>query len=99
MQDADPDIRLLRRIRRDTSERGRTLGQVMEQYSTTVRPMHLEFVEPSKRVADVIVSSCHGKDTSMALRMITNHLKLEAGLIDFATAPTDITRLDEMKAR
>ena len=53
--DTDPDVRLVRRLRRDIAERGRTMEDVLRQYLTTVRPMHLEFVEPSKRWADVIV--------------------------------------------
>ena len=53
--DADADIRLIRRIRRDMRKRGRPLDEILEQYVTTVRPMHLEFVEPSKRYADIIV--------------------------------------------
>lgn len=53
--DADADLRLLRRLRRDLVERHRTLDSVVEQYEQTVRPMHLQFVEPSKRYADIIV--------------------------------------------
>ena len=53
--DTDPDIRLARRLRRDIDERGRSADSVLEQYLTTVRPMHLEFVEPSKRYADLII--------------------------------------------
>lgn len=53
--DTDADIRFIRRLRRDIAERGRTLDSVVEQYLTTVRPMHLEFVEPSKRYADLII--------------------------------------------
>lgn len=53
--DTDPDIRFIRRLRRDITERGRTTESVMQQYETTVRPMHLEFVDPSKRYADVII--------------------------------------------
>jgi uridine kinase len=53
--DADADIRLIRRIERDLVARGRPLEEILTQYMTTVRPMHLEFVEPSKRWADVIV--------------------------------------------
>jgi uridine kinase len=53
--DADADLRLLRRLRRDIAERGRDVASVLAQYETTVRPMHLEFVEPSKRWADVII--------------------------------------------
>jgi len=53
--DTDADLRLLRRIQRDLTERHRSLESVMQQYLETVRPMHLEFVEPSKRCADVII--------------------------------------------
>ncbi len=53
--DTDADIRLIRRLRRDVEERGRTVDSVIRQYEATVRPMHLEFVEPSKRYADLIV--------------------------------------------
>jgi uridine kinase len=53
--DTDADVRFIRRMRRDLEERGRTLDSVIEQYLTTVRPMHYEFVEPSKRYADVII--------------------------------------------
>jgi uridine kinase len=53
--DTDADIRFIRRLERDIAERGRTVDSVIQQYQTTVRPMHLEFVEPSKRYADVIV--------------------------------------------
>ncbi|MEW5939273.1 MAG: uridine kinase [Chloroflexota bacterium] len=53
--DTDSDIRLIRRIQRDITERGRTLEMTVKQYLNTVRPMHLEFVEPSKRYADVII--------------------------------------------
>jgi uridine kinase len=70
--DTDADIRILRRIRRDTQERGRSLESVMEQYEQSVRPMHLEFVEPSKRWADVIVPT--GVENRRALEMITHHI-------------------------
>jgi len=53
--DADSDVRLMRRIRRDVTERGRTLESVLDQYERYVRPMHLTFIEPSKRYADVII--------------------------------------------
>lgn len=53
--DTDPDIRFIRRLQRDIAERGRTMESVIRQYLETVRPMHLEFVEPSKRYADVII--------------------------------------------
>lgn len=53
--DADADLRLIRRLQRDIHERGRTVESVLTQYQETVRPMHLQFVEPSKRYADIIV--------------------------------------------
>ncbi|MGB9749506.1 MAG: uridine kinase [Caldisericia bacterium] len=53
--DTDPDIRLIRRILRDTKERGRTLDSVIKQYTEVVRPMHIQFVEPTKRFADIII--------------------------------------------
>jgi uridine kinase len=66
--DADSDIRLIRRIRRDMLKRGRPLDEVLEQYLTTVQPMHLQFVEPSKRYADVIVP--RGGHNQIAIEMI-----------------------------
>jgi uridine kinase len=66
--DTDADVRLKRRILRDINERGRDLNDVLRQYMTTVRPMHLEFVEPSKRWADVIVPE--GGENKVALRMV-----------------------------
>ncbi|PWH16214.1 MAG: uridine kinase [Anaerolineae bacterium] len=53
--DTDPDIRFIRRLQRDILERGRSTESVIQQYLSTVRPMHLEFVEPSKRYADIII--------------------------------------------
>jgi uridine kinase len=53
--DTDADLRLMRRLERDVKERGRTLDSVFAQYETTVRPMHLQFVEPSKRHSDIII--------------------------------------------
>jgi uridine kinase len=53
--DTDPDLRLARRLQRDISERGRSVESVIDQYFATVRPMHLEFVEPSRRYADLII--------------------------------------------
>jgi uridine kinase len=66
--DADADIRLVRRIQRDMSERGRPLEEILEQYLTTVRPMHQQFVEPGKRFADVIVPG--GGENTVATEMI-----------------------------
>jgi len=53
--DTPDDIRFIRRLRRDIAERGRTVESVIEQYLATVRPMHAQFIEPSKRCADVII--------------------------------------------
>jgi uridine kinase len=66
--DADADIRLIRRIERDTHARGRPLDDVIEQYLSTVQPMHQQFVEPSKRYADVIVP--RGGHNTIAIEMI-----------------------------
>jgi uridine kinase len=66
--DADADIRLVRRIRRDVVERGRTLDSILDQYLSTVQPMHLQFVEPSKRYADVIVP--RGGSNTVAIEML-----------------------------
>jgi len=71
--DTPPDIRLLRRIRRDIRERGRTLDSVNEQYLRTVRPMHEEFVEPSKRFADVIIPE--GGENEIAIDMIASRIR------------------------
>ncbi|MEX0944100.1 MAG: uridine kinase [Balneolaceae bacterium] len=66
--DTDDDIRLLRRLRRDINERGRNFDGVLNQYEQFVRPMHLEFVEPSKRYADIIIP--RGGENMIALEMI-----------------------------
>lgn len=66
--DAEDDIRLARRIRRDMSERGRTVESILDQYEMTVRPMFIQFVEPSKRRADIIIP--HGGKNPVALDLI-----------------------------
>jgi uridine kinase len=71
--DTDADVRLIRRIRRDIAERGRTLESVVEQYVATVRPMHLEFVEPSKRWADLIVPE--GGENAVAMEFLFARLE------------------------
>jgi uridine kinase len=53
--DTDPDVRIIRRITRDIKERGRSYDSVVNQYMNVVRPMHMQFVEPSKRYADIII--------------------------------------------
>ena len=71
--DADDDVRLIRRIQRDLHERGRDIETVIQQYQRTVRPMHLEFVEPSKRGADVIIP--RGGHNRVALDMVLAHVQ------------------------
>jgi uridine kinase len=71
--DTDPDIRFIRRLQRDISERGRTVNSVIDQYQKTVRPMHLEFVEPSKRYADVIIPE--GGFNQVALDMVVARIE------------------------
>jgi uridine kinase len=66
--DTAPDIRFIRRLSRDITERGRTTESVIHQYLSTVRPMHLEFVEPSKRYADVIIPE--GGQNTVAIDMV-----------------------------
>jgi len=71
--DTDSDIRFIRRLQRDIAERGRTTDSVIHQYMTTVRPMHLEFVEPSKRYADVIIPE--GGFNAAALDMVVARIE------------------------
>ena len=66
--DTDADVRILRRIRRDVRDRGRSLESVIDQYLTTVKPMHEQFVEPSKRYADLIIPE--GGHNQVAMRMV-----------------------------
>jgi uridine kinase len=66
--DTDSDLRFIRRLQRDIAERGRIMEKVIQQYLTTVRPMHLEFVEPSKRYADVIIPE--GGLNEVAMEMV-----------------------------
>jgi uridine kinase len=70
--DTDSDVRFIRRLTRDMVERGRTLESVIDQYHGTVRPMHIEFVEPSKRWADLIIPE--GGFNTVALDLLTNHI-------------------------
>ena len=71
--DTDPDIRFIRRLERDIAERGRTSNSVIHQYMETVRPMHLEFVEPSKRYADVIIPE--GGLNTVAMDMVVARIE------------------------
>jgi uridine kinase len=70
--DTDADIRAFRRARRDMESRGRTFAQVDEQYHRTVRPMHLEFVEPSKRFADILIPE--GGNNQVAIDLVISRL-------------------------
>ncbi len=70
--DADPDVRFIRRLDRDITRRGRTVESVIEQYRSTVRPMHLDFVEPSKRWADIIIPK--GGHNEVAVDMIVTKM-------------------------
>ena len=71
--DTDADIRFIRRLQRDIAERGRTVESVIQQYLATVRPMHLEFVEPSKRYADVIFPE--GGYNEVAMEMVVARIE------------------------
>jgi len=77
--DTDADIRFIRRLERDIAERGRSLESVIKQYQATVRPMHLEFVEPSKRYADLIVPEGGYNQVAMDVFMA----RIEAKLREF----------------
>jgi len=74
--DTDPDIRVMRRIRRDLEQRGRTFGQVRKQYYESVRPMHLAFVEPSKRFADIVIPE--GGQNQVALDFLLSFVRQRA---------------------
>ncbi|MCP4361946.1 MAG: uridine kinase [Chloroflexi bacterium] len=72
--DTDADVRFIRRLQRDMEERGRSLPSVVTQYMDTVRPMHLKFVEPSKRFADVIIPN--GGLNEVAIQMVVSQLQM-----------------------
>lgn len=71
--DIDADIRFIRRLQRDIAERGRTIESVIHQYLSTVRPMHLQFVEPSRRYADVIIPE--GGFNTVAIDMVADRIR------------------------
>jgi len=77
--DTPDDVRLMRRLRRDINERGRTFERTLEQYERTIRPMHFEFVEPSKRHADIIIpeGSNTGVTVEFLCSMVREKLKVE----------------------
>ena len=70
--DCDSDLRLSRVIRRDITERGRNVEQVLDRYEKTVRPSHLQFIEPTKRYADIIIPQ--GGNNQIAISIVTNHI-------------------------
>lgn len=72
--DTDADVRFIRRLKRDMNERGRSLDSVVHQYLETVRPMHLKFVEPSKRHADIIIPG--GGHNKVAMEMVVSRLQM-----------------------
>ena len=71
--DVEDDVRLLRRIKRDIEERDRTIANIQKQYLATVRPMHQEFVAPSKKFADIIIP--HGAENTVAIDLLVSQLK------------------------
>jgi uridine kinase len=71
--DADSDVRLIRRLRRDLTERGRSVDAILRQYEDSVRPMHLQFVEPSKRFADVIIPG--GGHNKVAIDLVKTKIR------------------------
>lgn len=71
--EADPDERLLRIIKRDLSERGRTIEEVMERYIKILKPMHIEFIEPTKKYADIIIP--HGGENRKGIDMLVHMIK------------------------
>ena len=78
--DADADIRICRRIKRDVTKRGRSLESVINQYQQTVKPMHEKYVEPSKRFADIVVPE--GGKNKVALDMIEGHIQRHLDSLD-----------------
>jgi uridine kinase len=71
--DADPDVRFIRRMRRDLVERGRSVDSIVRQYEESVRPMHMQFVEPSKRYADLIIPE--GGHNKVAIDMVRTKIR------------------------
>lgn len=78
--DTDADVRIMRRIQRDIKERGRTIDSVIEQYINVVRPMHLQFVEPTKRYADIIIPE--GGYNRVAIDIMNARVKEIAAIMD-----------------
>ncbi|MCB9557228.1 MAG: uridine kinase [Deltaproteobacteria bacterium] len=81
--DTDADIRIMRRVRRDMEQRGRDFSSIREQYYRTVRPMHLAYVEPSKRFADIVIPE--GGDNRVALDTIVGRLRYDLSSAGLST--------------
>lgn len=77
--DADGDVRLMRRLVRDCEERGRTVGSVLEQYTGTVRPSYLRFIEPTRRYADIIVNNSDDATGQRGFDLVTREVRRLAG--------------------
>src|SRR5437762_1760302 len=71
--EADPDVRFIRRLRRDLVERGRSVDSIIRQYEESVRPMHMQFVEPSKRYADLIIPE--GGHNAVAIDLVKTKIR------------------------
>lgn len=101
--DTDADIRFIRRLDRDVHERGRTVESVISQYTTVVRPMHLQFVEPSKRYADIIIPE--GGHNEVGIDLITGKIKsilersVEQGAMGLPPDGGEASRLDDLEPR
>jgi uridine kinase len=101
--DTDADIRFIRRLDRDVHERGRTVESVISQYTTIVRPMHLQFVEPSKRYADIIIPE--GGHNEVGIDLITGKIKsilarsIDQGAIAVASNGSETARFDNLKSQ
>jgi uridine kinase len=99
--DTDADIRFIRRLDRDVHERGRTVESVIRQYTTVVRPMHLQFVEPSKRYADIIIPE--GGHNEVGIDLITGKIKsilersIEQGAMAAPSNGREMARPDNLK--
>jgi uridine kinase len=79
--DTDSDLRFIRRLKRDIQERKRSLESVIGQYMETVRPMHIAFVEPSRKYADIIIPGGHNPvSTAMVVNMIRERLRKGSSL-------------------
>ena len=84
--DTDADVRILRRIVRDVRDRGRSLESIVSQYLTTVKPMHEQFVEPSKRYADIIIPE--GGHNPVALEMLMERIRAHMAQSEGSSSPS-----------